>query len=137
MKNLALPSFLCSLLMIGAVLSNADAKTSPNVDSACVVRAAGESQSITYPVQLQIMGDDAKGLGSGVVTISHPDGSGPISIDCAKPEVIVRLLPGDYIATVDAAGGPATNLKFRVLPSEVPKILALRLPQSRPYLTIR
>jgi len=136
MKSLALPILLCSFLA-GATSLTADAKVRPSEDTACVVRAAGTSQSITYPVQLQIMGDDAKGLGSGVVTISHPDGSEPISIDCAKPEVMVRLPSGDYIATVDAAGGSARNLSFQVLPSDAPKMLALRLPQSKPSLTVR
>ena len=115
--------------------SAVDAKDDPDVNAACVMPAPLDRQSPTYPVRLTIRGDDAKMLGSGVVTVSRLDGSGVVSVDCAKPQVVMRLSPGSYIATVDAAGGPTRNIRFRVVPSQRAKILALRIPPSRPELT--
>ena len=136
MNRLALSGLLCSFLIIGVTSITANANASPDVNAACLVPAS-ETRSVTYPVRLKILGDDAKGLGSGVVTVSHQDGSDAFSVDCAKPQVIMRLPAGSYIVTVDAAGAPARNLRFRVVPSHSPKTLAMRFPSSSPALAAR
>jgi hypothetical protein len=137
MNRLTLSGLFCSFLGIGAIPIIAVAKNNPDLNTGCLVRAARASLSVDYPVRLQILGDDAKGLGSGVVTVSHPDGSDPLSVDCAKPDVTVLLPAGAYVATVDAAAGPAKNLNFRVQPSREQRTLALRLSPSVPALTDR
>jgi hypothetical protein len=113
----------------------AKAQVDQGVDAACVMPPIPESQSATYPVRLEIRGDDAKALGSGVVTVSHSDGRGLISVDCAKPRVIMRLAPGSYIATVDPAAGPTRTLRFQVLPSQGTRTLTLHFPPLAPALT--
>lgn len=81
-----------------------------------------------HAVRLWIRGDDARSLGSGVVTVSRADGSMSASIDCAGPSVLMRLPPGRYIATIDAAAGPTRNVSFSVGHSVSPRTIDVRLP---------
>ena len=133
---------LAFLALFGGVIATcafpfpAKAQNNQSVDAACVMPVAPEGLSRTYPVRLEIRGDDAGALGSGVVTISHSDGRGVTSVDCSKPSVMMRLVPGSYIATVDAAAAPTRTLRFRVLPSQPAKTLVLRFSPSKPALTI-
>lgn len=108
-----------------------------DVAAACVMPAAPGAPSATHPVRLEIHGDDARGVGSGVVTVTRADGTGAVSVDCAKPRVLMRLAPGSYVATVDMTAGPTKTLKFRVLPSQGARTLALRFAPSAPELTAR
>jgi hypothetical protein len=126
---------LCSSPLAVCAIAPA-AKAQPSVDAACVMPAP-EGALSTYPVRLEIRGGDARALGSGVVTVSHLDGRSPISVDCAKPRVIMRLAPGSYMATVDAAAGRTRTLRFRVLPSQGARTLVLRFPSAVAELTAR
>jgi hypothetical protein len=126
---------LCGSLFAACAFAQA-AEAQQSIDAACVMPAP-EGASPTYPVRLEIRGDDARALGSGVVTVSRADGSGPVSVDCAKPRVIMRLAPGSYMATVDAAASRTRVLRFRVLASQGARTLVLRFAPSAAELTAR
>jgi hypothetical protein len=125
------------LICAAAFLGLPGRARSQDVDAACVMPAAPGVRSHTHPVRLDIRGDDARAVGSGVVTLSRSDGTGAISVDCAKPRVLMRLAPGSYIATVNMTAGPTRTLRFRVSASQGERTLTLRFPPSVPALTAR
>lgn len=108
-----------------------------DVDAACVVPAPLGNRLGTHLVRLQIRGADAHALGSGVVTISRSDGTGAVSVDCAKPQVLMRLAPGSYIATVDAAASSTKTLRFRVAAAQGSRTITLHFPLAAPDLMAR
>ena len=124
----------CAFALIPPCVAQAQHR---DVDAACVMPAPPRKQSATFPVRLDIHGDDARAVGSGVVTLSHADGTGTVTLDCAKPRVLMRLAPGSYVATVDMTAGPTRTLQFRVSASQGTKTLMLRFPPSVPELTAR
>lgn len=137
MDRYAFLTLLAGALGTGMVLLPASAQNGRDVDAACVMPVAPGSQTATYRVQLEMRGDDSRALGSGVVNVSHLDGTGMTTVDCSKPRVLMRLAPGSYIATVDAPAGPTKTLKFRVRPSQGTRTLILRFPPGVPELTDR
>lgn len=135
MARLRLFTRLCAAGVFAMQSSVVEARA-PAISAGCVMPPSLEDQA-TYPVQLDIHGDASSGLGSGVVTITHSDGADPMSVDCAKARILMRLAPGSYIATVDPAAGPTRSLRFQVSPSRGTKDLALQIPPSTPELTAR
>ena len=124
--------------LFGAILFSQPAiAQSPDVDAACVMPAPPGNQSSNHLVRLRIHGDDARALGTGVVTISRSDGTGTVSIDCEKPQILMRLSPGSYIATVDAPASSTRTLRFRVSSSQGARVLSLHFPPAVPALTAR
>jgi hypothetical protein len=129
---------LSAMLSIAFLVSGpagAQLVRNPSLAAACSVPAVhGGNQR--YAVELELFGDDAGALGSGVVTVSRTDGTGTVTVDCDKPRVLMRLQPGDYDATLDMAAGPTRNIRFHV-PGSAGTIVTARFAPVQAELNAR
>jgi hypothetical protein len=128
-----------SLAIVLVFNRHGEAETSsnkhPRIASCTLPATFGRGRKHT--VRLWIRGDDARMLGSGVVTVSRADRSLTASIDCAGPVVLMHLPAGRYSATIDAAAGPSRDVAFSVTQSSPPHTIDIRLRSGTPLLTAK